>query len=469
MLRRRKNKLDTLPDNLAVLCFSYLNANDQAKMKCVNEWAKTAVNTFENMLPCWSNAIVQETHPDTFTTVASAACANAQAKPSFGILFSSIDESISITDMQQIRDKCPADFQCVAVSTAGVSGIQDGRTPLQLEEAPACSLTVGHLPRSDVEIFSLDDFQRGNVDPELDWKVFIVLLSGGNGGASFLHRIQQLFPKVTVVGGLCEQKPIGILKNKRIRVKRMNGVVLALRGEGVIFNSQVSMACRPLTEFCTIHRHQVIPQGPENAIVVVQQVRTSEGTIMNALDLDSIANRTANQHIPLYLGLGHADGLTLYHYDTLDRQDYSALVLRTDGSQDLPGLGVRIYGLDGPSSREDIKRRLQAGARACANQSRDVLGGLLFTCCGRTSPFYDGDENVEISLFRNVFPRQQIGGFLCYGEIGPRFQAGSDPDNPVREKAYIQGYTAVYGMFFVPKILPQLQAATTPRPGATSI
>ena len=75
---------------------------------------------------------------------------------------------------------------------------------------------------------------------------------------------------------------------------------------------------------------------------------------------------------------------------------------------------------------------------ACASESRKVLGGLLFTCVARDAGFYQ-QMHVEASLFKKVFPNISMGGFMGLGEIGPEFVAGSDPDNPQRRPASIQG------------------------------
>jgi len=461
-MKSKKKSLDRLPENLAVLCFSYLNATEQAKTKCVNKWARGVIEKFQDIIPCWSNALVEETHPNYFTTVAATACQNAQAKPSFGLMYTNSSQNITRGDMEELKAKFPDNFQCIVAPVAGICGISNGDTPIQFEDNNDCigaSLTIGHLPRSHVEVHTVESI--GLLSPEDDWKVFVVLLQRIMNPSNFLHNLQQRYPDVTIVGGIVEQKmPIGILKDGEIVVKRMKGAVLAMRGEGVVFNSQVSMACRPLTEFCTIHDFEIFSRGNGVNLLVVQQVRTPAGEIINSRDLATIAEEAmGHDHIPLYLGLGAESGLSLYNFSILPGgSELEGLIAKIDVSHEVSGLGVRIFGLDGPSSREDIKRRLQAGARACVSQSRDVLGGLLFSCCGRTSDFYNGEDNVEVSLFRRVFPRQHIGGFLAYGEIGPRFSAGSDPDNPVRENANLQGFTAVYGMFFVPKTLPQLQA-----------
>jgi len=358
--------------------------------------------------------------------------------------------------MNQLQQKFPADFTCLAVGVSGVCGIEENGSPIQLENGSpgAISFTVGHLPKSDVEIFDMDVVCRGGLDSKDDWKVFIVYVCHSPG--AILNKLHTQFPNATVVGGIVDrQLNVGIIKDGSVSLSNARpGYVLAFKGEGVVFNSQVSMACRPLTQFCTVKSYQNFGR-----VSVVQTVRTADGREISAASLDEIALDTAregNTEGPLYLGLGAEDGLTLYDYE-LSQQLPGTICVNAEG-RELDGLGVRIYGLDGASSRDDIKRRLQAGARACASQSRDVLGGLLFTCCGRTSDFFNGDPSVEVSLFTQVFPRQHIGGFLAYGEIGPKFQAGSDPDNPARERAQLQGYTAVYGIFFVPKILAQLQA-----------
>lgn len=137
-------------------------------------------------------------------------------------------------------------------------------------------------------------------------------------------------------------------------------------------------------------------------------------------------------------------------------------------------------------------RRLATAIHACRDDAATpaaALGGLLFTCCGRGERFY-GRPQLESSIFSRRFPNAALTGFFCGGEIGPAAIAAAPRHCPFRLPASLQvcarprrahahargtfpfahapapslppvhrpaatlcmrqGFTAVFGVFFVP-------------------
>ena len=74
--------------------------------------------------------------------------------------------------------------------------------------------------------------------------------------------------------------------------------------------------------------------------------------------------------------------------------------------------------MDAATSKSDLRHRLEAARRSCASQSKQVLGGLLFTCGGRGVQFYE-EQDVESTIFAHAMPDIGLSGFFAGGEIGP--------------------------------------------------
>tara|TARA_B110000091_G_scaffold207580_1_gene245996 strand:+ start:81 stop:2024 length:1944 start_codon:yes stop_codon:yes gene_type:complete len=150
---------------------------------------------------------------------------------------------------------------------------------------------------------------------------------------------------------------------------------------------------------------------------------------------------------------------------------------------------LQIFALDADSSKDDLSRRLnilmantvlqqsmlpssknarttrtttKAAARSVPNATKEVLGGLLFTCGGRGYKLY-GEKAVEAKMFQSIFPSKGLSGMYGLGEIGPCVRAGavdpksnqgntkegvtSGPSNHVA-LTEIMGFTSVYVLFY---------------------
>ena len=96
------------------------------------------------------------------------------------------------------------------------------------------------------------------------------------------------------------------------------------------------------------------------------------------------------------------------------------------------------------------------------NATKEVLGGLLFTCGGRGYKLY-GEKSVEAKMFQSIFPSKGLSGMYGLGEIGPCVRAGAvdpkssqgntkedatpDPSNHTA-LTEIMGFTSVYVLFY---------------------
>ena len=65
--------------------------------------------------------------------------------------------------------------------------------------------------------------------------------------------------------------------------------------------------------------------------------------------------------------------------------------------------------------------------------SKEVVGGLVFSCWGRGESFF-GHSNVDSSPFLDNFPGIPMAGIFCYGEVGRGFTMLNADDHEDQEE-----------------------------------
>jgi len=73
---------------------------------------------------------------------------------------------------------------------------------------------------------------------------------------------------------------------------------------------------------------------------------------------------------------------------------------------------------------------------------KEIIGGFIFTCCGRGAPFF-ARPNIDSSPILDNFPFIPISGMFCGGEIGrgPSVSGNSDGG---QEQSFLHVYSSVY-------------------------
>mmetsp|Transcript_59350 Transcript_59350/g.165722 ORF Transcript_59350/g.165722 Transcript_59350/m.165722 type:complete len:497 (-) Transcript_59350:96-1586(-) len=115
---------------------------------------------------------------------------------------------------------------------------------------------------------------------------------------------------------------------------------------------------------------------------------------------------------------------------------------------------------------EEVRRKMRRAQDMTMAEERRVLGALLFTCNGRGRQTFQREANDAL-LFQAQFPNAQLLGHYAGGEIGPKVRrcssqnqrartdsdvAANDDDSAfLRGNAELQGFTAVFGFFLVPR------------------
>lgn len=270
------------------------------------------------------------------------------------------------------------------------------------------------------------------------WKVFVILAnqSVADGLDEFVQSLQKTYEQSQIVGGLMGEVLVMIQEGKAATYRE--GLVCMAIGGATVFSSQVSRACKPLTN---------IGEIVESEMMFLRSIR-EHGVERPALDFIQEGYNRA-QAMP-FIGITRdvAEGFALH--DVRGATEGGDVVIGTDAVT--PGHFLQVFMLDAESTKEDLKQRLEAAKRACANQSKQVLGGLLFTCGGRGNRFYKA-KDVETNIFTNAMPNIGMSGVFAGGEIGPEALAALPADSTFRRGAQIQGFTAVFGIFFVPRFV----------------
>lgn len=86
---------------------------------------------------------------------------------------------------------------------------------------------------------------------------------------------------------------------------------------------------------------------------------------------------------------------------------------------------LRFFMVDGESSSEDLIHSLNITKQQMHINNRELLGGLMFTCCGRgPQKGFFTETDFDAKVFYNVFPDSPLLGCYVNGEIGPQMQVG---------------------------------------------
>lgn len=195
-------------------------------------------------------------------------------------------------------------------------------------------------------------------------------------------------------------------------------------------------------------------------IHAISQMRNPEtGAIVSVSDL-MLIHATSDDGSPDFLGLKRSpdhDGYELYIIDPYS-QIANCFCIPTDGSpaqiQSLDGAEIGFYKLDGRACMDDMDAKVAKLKEHTAGET--ILGAVMFTCNGRgPQNCRDGlipERMSDATRFANGFPTVPCLGFYAGGEIGPLAKAGQMEEIFQTGSAALQGFTAVFALFVVPKV-----------------
>jgi small ligand-binding sensory domain FIST len=329
-----------------------------------------------------------------------------------------------------------------------VVGTGSDAIPHELEQEPALSVTLLHLPGAHVHPFVLDGTNLPDLDGPADpWQLQVG--AAGSGFHSMLllvdptcqaindliNGLDYAYPDAVKVGGLAaaHSAPHGsLLSGSEVR----QGAVGCLLSGAWGLDPVVAQGCKPIGPVLEVE------QAQRNVVLQVSegQRRSSPVAALQAI-LSGLSPQEREQvRHSLFLGvgqssfsLGHSDAEPAFLVRNLigvDPRNGAVAV----GERMRVGQQVQFQLRDGPSSQAELCQLLDAQAE----RQSEPLAALLFACLGRGEGLH-GHADGDVTPCRERFAQVPIAGAFCQGEIGP--VAGS---------THLHGYTASWG-FVVPR------------------
>ena len=330
----------------------------------------------------------------------------------------------------------------------GVVGTGSDGIPHELEQEPALSVTLLHLPGAQVHPFVLDGTNLPDLDGPADpWQLQVGAAGGGFHSMMLLvdptcqaindliNGLDYAYPEAVKVGGLAaaHSAPHGsLLSGSAVH----QGAVGCLLSGAWGLDAVVAQGCKPIGPILEVE------QAERNVVLQVSEGprRSSPVAALQAI-LSGLSPQEREQvRHSLFLGVGQ-NSFSLDSNSTepaflvrnligVDPRNGAVAV----GERMRVGQQVQFQLRDGQASHAELCQLLDAQA-----QRQDApLAALLFACLGRGEGLH-GHADGDVTPCRERFAQVPITGAFCQGEIGP-----------VAGNTHLHGYTASWG-FVVPR------------------
>lgn len=348
----------------------------------------------------------------------------------------------------------------VGCGGASIIGTDSMGMPQELEDQPALSLSVAHLPDVDIIPFHLQEEDIPDLDspPEawieligLETEVepsFLIFADPFSSSINdLLAGLDFAYPHSPKVGGLASADGVG--RNNGLfcydqsattqaMVMREGTVGVALAGN-LRMDTIVAQGCRPIGEPFQISRSE------RNIIMELATGSDEQAKTGAPLELlrELITTLDSEDQVlaqdSLFIGIA-MDGFKqqLSHGDFLIRNllgvdpKTGAIAI---GDRIRPGQRIQFHLRDAETSAEDLSVLLQRYVEG-HSELRPPFGAVMFACMGRGRGLY-GELNFDANKFCAYLPKPNLGGFFCNGEIGP-----------VGDRTYLHGYTSAFGILY---------------------
>lgn len=341
---------------------------------------------------------------------------------------------------------------------SGIIGREHQGNIAEVEDTPALSLTLAHLPGVKIHTFHVEAEDLPDLDSSpndwvdligvdmVDQPQFIILADSLTAKVNdLLQGLDYAYPGCVKIGGLTSAtggiSGGGLFCDRQLY--REGTVGVALSGNLVI-ETIVAQGCRP------IGQPYRVAEAEKNILLklekqVDQTSRYGSAEAMSPLealqelieDLSESDQKLA-QH-SLFVGIVRNEfKLDLEPGDFLIRNligvdpRVGAIAI---GDRVRPGQRIQFHLRDAQTSAEDLEALLQRHQKDSQTYPSAPTGALLFSCLGRGEGLY-GEPNFDSQLFSRYFADISLSGFFCYGEIGP-----------IGDATFLHGYTSAFGIF----------------------
>jgi small ligand-binding sensory domain FIST len=342
----------------------------------------------------------------------------------------------------------------------GIIGINAEGKPEEVEGEPGLTLMLGYLPGVEIETFQIeaDDLPDLDSSPD-DWvdligvsptdhPQFIVLSDSFSSKINDLLRgLDYAYPGSVKIGGLTSGNNFngcGLFCDGELYREGTIGV--ALTGK-IVVETIVAQGCRP------IGQPYRIAESDKNVLLQLEQQDDCSDILKPKPPPDLQTPLEALQELiqelneddrmlaqdSLFVGIVRDEfKQSLEQGDFLIRNligvdpRIGAIAI---GDRVRPGQRIQFHLRDADTSAEDLEMLLQRYRKSLTSQGSSPTGAVLFSCMGRGVGLY-GESNFDSQLFCEYLEQIPLGGFFCYGEIGP-----------VGSETFLHGYTSAFGIF----------------------
>ncbi len=397
----------------------------------------------------WANALSQRASLEgAVQEVVDCLKDHFEAPPDLGLVFISsafTSEFPRLLPLLQERWPMPVIVGC---SGGGVVGMTAADEAVEVESAPALSLTVARLPGVTVQPFHLSSDDLPDLDsPPNTWTDLLgvdptanpqFILMADPFSASINDLLQGLdfaYPQAVKVGGLASvdgfNRHSGLFCNTTLHGEGVVGVALS---GAIVLDAIVAQGCRPIGP-----AYQV-SQAERNIVLGLNdpdqegEERPPLEVLQGLIQTLSEADRQLAQS-SLFVGIAQDSfKLTLNQGDFLIRTllgvdpKVGAIAV---GDRVRPGQRIQFHLRDARTSAEDLDHWLGNYQR---QQPTTPAGALMFACMGRGEGLYQS-PNFDSGLLQQYLGPVPLGGFFCGGEIGP-----------VGNTTFLHGFTSVFGI-----------------------
>ena len=393
----------------------------------------------------WANAL--STRPSLEAAVADVverASSSLQAPADLGLVFiSSAFASEYPRLLPLLQERLPETTVLIGCSGGGIIGMTQRGQMQELEDSPALSLSLAHLPGVKVQAFHVVAEELPDPDSSPDAWVelldispdeqpqFILLSEPFSSGINDLVQgLDFAYPGSVTVGGQASGSPMpgraGLFCNNRLY--RSGTVGVALSGN-IVLETIVAQGCRP------IGKPYIVTKGERNVLLELDEQPPLE-VLRDLINSLSDADRQLAEH-SLFIGVVRNEfKQNLEQGDFLIRNllgvdpKVGAIAL---GDRIRPGQRIQFHLRDAQTSAEDLEWLLERYQKQTQSHP-PAAGALMFSCVGRGEGLY-GQPNFDSGLFSRYLNDIPLGGFFCGGEIGP-----------VGGSTFVHGYTSVFGI-----------------------
>lgn len=340
----------------------------------------------------------------------------------------------------------------------GIVGMNQEGKPQELEQKPAISLCLAHLPEVEVKAFHLFPGELPDLDsspdrwcnligvPAVDEPKFIIFADGFSANVNdLLQGLDYAYPNSTKVGGLASGgingQNAGLFCENSLHTEGAVGVSLSGK---IILETIVAQGCRP------VGKPYRITKGERNIVLELEELASfdqivSDGVKQSPLEALQDLVRNLNEKDRELAENSPFVGIVRDEFKrNLEQGDFliSSLIgvdpkagAIAIGNKVRTGQRIQFHLRDAHTSAEDLeillkRYRREVGWEVTATNNAIAL---MFSCLGRGEMLY-GKPNFDSTLFSSYL-NIPISGFFCHGEIGP-----------VGSTTFLHCYSSVFGI-----------------------